>query len=672
MNSPKPRVAMLALTLAETCVKNCGFGFHAAIANADGGGAQGGGRGGGQGGFLGDLAKLAKGGTHGPRSEVQRQALALVQQWGIAFAAADTRGALPAFADTYDRLRGEGVQFAASEGDAPVFTPPPTAAPAPAMAPAPAPAPAHPSPAAGDFDFGVGGGGGGGGAGTAHAAALFAGGSNAAEEAALATEFVKLKADLATVDEKVGLCRALMGGDHGGFRAGGGPGGDTEGADGALLELASFLEACKPRLAALANAGMEGRLDEESLATTLRVNDDVCGLMEAFDRGTAPPAPAPGGGGGGGGGGGRGAAAPAADLLGLDFGGGGAGGTGGGGGGSNGAGGGGGGAAAGMEDEFADLALRQPRAAGAAPASLGRQGRSAQSAAAGAAAGGSSGLIVPNMNQAAVAGIAAAVAAPAPAPTPASQPVAAPSVAQQMQARYGNAAPMQGGGRQGRSAQTAQPPQAAAAAMPQPPAVVMPAPMVRAAGEGGLGALDPFAGATAPAGGGSSSADAGGAQASRALPSDAVASAGGMAVPAQQGRQGRAAQAALQPQPQQPQQQQQQQQQQQPTPAPMSLMPVAAPPVDPAITNPFDDSANDDPFAMPDFTQPPPSTAAAPPPAPPATSAAAPVNLSADAATDFFDVRVALPCPHACTPACTPVCSPACLLPLRACAASPY
>ena len=58
-------------------------------------------------------------------SEVQEQALDLIQQWGRAFE--PQREALPAFAAAYERLRREGARFSTVDdagAGAPVFTPP--------------------------------------------------------------------------------------------------------------------------------------------------------------------------------------------------------------------------------------------------------------------------------------------------------------------------------------------------------------------------------------------------------------------------------------------------------------------------------------------------------------------------------------------------------------------
>ena len=94
LGSDKPKVVQLALTLVETCVKNCGFPFHAVVGTNN---------------FLDAVIALASACSPRHGSEVQEQALDLIQQWGRAFE--PQREALPAFAAAYERLRREGARF---------------------------------------------------------------------------------------------------------------------------------------------------------------------------------------------------------------------------------------------------------------------------------------------------------------------------------------------------------------------------------------------------------------------------------------------------------------------------------------------------------------------------------------------------------------------------------
>ena len=197
-------VSALSLTLLEMCVKNCGEAVHAAV---------------GQAGFLSDVAKLAEG-SRGP--EVQAQALALVQQWGVAFE--PLKDKLPAFVDTYTGLKVKGLPFpeVGPEDAAPVFTPP------------------RQDGAVVQDD-------------AAYAAALADGSLDRA----------KLVADLGIVAEKIGLCNEMV------------PNSPGIEHDDALAEVVGFLEACRPRLAVLVEAGLSGALGDETLTLCLKVNDDL-------------------------------------------------------------------------------------------------------------------------------------------------------------------------------------------------------------------------------------------------------------------------------------------------------------------------------------------------------------------------------------------------------------
>ena len=79
-------VALLALTLLETCMKNCPEAFHDQVAAKD---------------FQSDITRLATG-----RGEVAAKALSLVEMWADAF---QSEGH-PQFGQTYASLRSKGVR----------------------------------------------------------------------------------------------------------------------------------------------------------------------------------------------------------------------------------------------------------------------------------------------------------------------------------------------------------------------------------------------------------------------------------------------------------------------------------------------------------------------------------------------------------------------------------
>jgi len=119
-------------------------------------------------------------------------------------------------------------------------------------------------------------------------------------------ELAKLRKDLDAVSEKVGLCREML------------PHSPGIASDDALAEIVGFLEACKPRMDALVEAGLQGVLGEEMLAHCLKVSTDLQATLdaekngvpiEALQTGSAPaPTAAPA------------AAAPVSTPTLLDFG----------------------------------------------------------------------------------------------------------------------------------------------------------------------------------------------------------------------------------------------------------------------------------------------------------------------------------------------------------------
>lgn len=252
LRSDQPKTVMLALELTDTCVKNCAFELHRAVASKA---------------FMGDVVALAEGKKG---FEPQELSLKLIQEWGKEFKA--TRSELPGFFDTYVGLKTKGAAFPESESSAPVFSPPPqiTAEEPPqtghASASALAAASSGPGPSALP------------GASPAHPAPSPTGGSGEAS-------MDKLRQDLVAVEEKIKLCREMLpespGIEH----------------DEALSEVVGFLEACQPRLSDLIEAGMQDILSEDILSHTLHVFDELQKTLEAERTGTpippTSPAPAP-------------------------------------------------------------------------------------------------------------------------------------------------------------------------------------------------------------------------------------------------------------------------------------------------------------------------------------------------------------------------------------------
>ncbi|CAM9906102.1 unnamed protein product, partial [Phaeothamnion confervicola] len=135
------------------------------------------------------------------------------------------------------------------------------------------------------MDGGGGGGGGGDGGGGSGSGA-------AAEEPTPEQELAKLSQDVDCVQEKVVLCQQML------------PNSPGVAHDEAFAEVIGFLEACRPRMAGLIEAGLLGALGEELFERCLKVNDALLRTLEAERTGRPlPPEAAADLGGGGGEGG---------------------------------------------------------------------------------------------------------------------------------------------------------------------------------------------------------------------------------------------------------------------------------------------------------------------------------------------------------------------------------
>ena len=189
--------------------------------------------------FMDAVSKVAE---KAAQPATRSQALALIQQWGRAFEA--HRESLPCFSDAYTGLKVKGLPFPEEEGAPPVFTPP--------RADGGADAPSDDA---------------------AFAAAL----ADGSHERNAALE--KVAADLAVVAEKIRLCNEMV------------PNSPGVNADPALAAVVGFLEACRPRLAVLVEAGLTGVLGDETLTLCLKVNDDLHATLKAEASGTTYEAP---------------------------------------------------------------------------------------------------------------------------------------------------------------------------------------------------------------------------------------------------------------------------------------------------------------------------------------------------------------------------------------------
>ncbi|KAE8884431.1 hypothetical protein PF005_g16455 [Phytophthora fragariae] len=115
LGDPSARVIILALTLTESIVKNCGDLVHQEIATEP---------------FMSEMEALYS--THASKRgresmEIASRVLDMVQAWGEAFL--PYRHEFPLFVDTYHNMRKKGIKFPDQydESKVPVLTPPPDA-----------------------------------------------------------------------------------------------------------------------------------------------------------------------------------------------------------------------------------------------------------------------------------------------------------------------------------------------------------------------------------------------------------------------------------------------------------------------------------------------------------------------------------------------------------------
>ncbi|XP_037663865.1 TOM1-like protein 2 isoform X2 [Choloepus didactylus] len=101
------REVMLALTVLETCVKNCGHRFHVLVASRD---------------FIDSVLVRLISAKNSPPTVVQDKVLALVQAWADAFRSSPD---LTGVVHTYEELKRKGVEFPMADLDAlsPIHTP---------------------------------------------------------------------------------------------------------------------------------------------------------------------------------------------------------------------------------------------------------------------------------------------------------------------------------------------------------------------------------------------------------------------------------------------------------------------------------------------------------------------------------------------------------------------
>ncbi|XP_026887815.2 TOM1-like protein 2 isoform X2 [Electrophorus electricus] len=137
------REVMLTLTVLETCVKNCGYRFHALVTNRD---------------FIDGVLVKVISPKNNPPAIVQDKVLALIQAWADAFRSSPD---LTGVVHVYEEMKRKGIEFPRSDLEtlSPIHTPQrlqgapegdikPSAPSQPKAQPNPAPVPAYSAPLA--------------------------------------------------------------------------------------------------------------------------------------------------------------------------------------------------------------------------------------------------------------------------------------------------------------------------------------------------------------------------------------------------------------------------------------------------------------------------------------------------------------------------------------------
>ena len=219
------KIVNLTLTIAETCMKNCGSHFASKVDKA----------------FMNEVTNISRG-MRGV--ENKETALRLIQLWGREFERSKSR--FPIFWESYISLKAKGVNFPPED-----------------------PNTIHQEERGFEDDI-VGT------SGSVYRDAVpsrpsssFDSSENSRKDYSEVDEVRKLNCDLDIVVEKIKLCREMMAESPG------------IAEDEALADVIGFLESCRDRMGELIEAGAHGLLNEKMLMKALQVNDAIQRTLEA-------------------------------------------------------------------------------------------------------------------------------------------------------------------------------------------------------------------------------------------------------------------------------------------------------------------------------------------------------------------------------------------------------
>jgi len=231
LGQSEDNVKMLSLELLQSCMNECGAGFHAEVGKR-----------------MKTMSELCTSSKYSRK--VQAKAIEMVAKWGRSIKA---YGVLQVFYQTFAELKRKGVKFPEKDEGAPMFSPPATSTP---------PIVVKAKPIVSERQN------------TTSNTTSTKTSEEQRSRAFSSTEFIpKLEMDLNTVQMRLNLFTEMFASMT-----------VASTPDQVLLEGLDFLDQCVPRLKRLINASVSGKIkiSEKTVGLLFSLNDDVSNLINTF------------------------------------------------------------------------------------------------------------------------------------------------------------------------------------------------------------------------------------------------------------------------------------------------------------------------------------------------------------------------------------------------------
>lgn len=231
LGQSEDNVKMLSLELLQSCMNECGAGFHAEVGKR-----------------MKTMSELCTSSKYSRK--VQAKAIEMVAKWGRSIKA---YGVLQVFYQTFAELKRKGVKFPEKDEGAPMFSPPATSTP---------PIVVKAKPIVSERQN------------TTSNTTSTKISEEQRSRAFSSTEFIpKLEMDLNTVQMRLNLFTEMFASMT-----------VASTPDQVLLEGLDFLDQCVPRLKRLINASVSGKIkiSEKTVGLLFSLNDDVSNLINTF------------------------------------------------------------------------------------------------------------------------------------------------------------------------------------------------------------------------------------------------------------------------------------------------------------------------------------------------------------------------------------------------------